>query len=274
MRRNAILATGVAAVLSVVALSGCGSEKEDPYVKQLKQEVRVYSGQIDSLHAVVEGYDARLRSIRSQLDTAHTANQQLVASLQKVTGELKEYRRLYSEQKALNTKLQGELQQVGAERDRSIARARQMKARADSLDNELYVQRSRMARLEARLEASLKREAGAQKAVSAVFIYADTKETLEKAGYLKVKQTTIITDAYTLVGFPDVKDARVKQTAVGKTLVLDGELQFLVDRHGKLKKDTAYIEERTADGRTRVTFLDNILEGQRILAVVKREKRT
>ena len=269
MTRHNILTTGVVFGLLIAVLPGCESKKEDPYVRQLEQELSVYTGQVDSLNSVLEEYTGRLREIRTQMDTAQVANKRLVAALQKVSGELKEYRRLYAEQKELNTQLRTELQQVRGERDRSLANARRLKTQVDSLDNQLYVQRSRVVRLEAQLQASLQREAEAVKALSSVFVYAGKREALEKAGYLRVKQQTIFTDSYSLIGFPDIKDNRVQRVAVGGTLTVTGQVRFLVDRHGKLKKDHAYRVLGNGGSETQLSFLETTLEGQRILAVIQ-----
>ena len=263
---------GMVVFLAVTILLGCGGPAEEsPQIKQLEQEVATYAAQLDSLNKVVDDYDARVKDLRSQLYTAQAANRTLVTALQKAGVATQEYRRLYGEQQALNKQLQGEVQKLRTERDRSIAQAQQLRNRVAGMDTELNIQRNRVARLEASLQASLKREAEAVKAVTSVFVYAGKEQSLEEQGFLQVKQTTILTNSYKVVRYPDVQDKqRVKRASVGETLTLNGHVRYLVDQHGKLKRDRSYRMERSADGKTtQITFLEPILEGQRVLAVVR-----
>ena len=209
----------ICAVL-VTALTGCESKKERAYVTQLEGEVKAYAGQLDSLNGVVGGYTSKIQELQTRLDTARTAEETVVASLQKTTTALNRYRSLHSEQEQLVAELRKELQLLRADNERSDRRVRQLRARADSLDDQLYTQRSRVDRLQSLLWASVRREAEAAKAITSVFVYAGKQGDLENAAYLKVKQTTILTDAFSLVGYPDVKGTQVKRATIGGSLVV------------------------------------------------------
>ncbi|MDA0747226.1 MAG: hypothetical protein O2954_11960 [bacterium] len=258
------------AVLTLVFMVVSCSPKEDPYVAKLEEKVQAYGGQIDSLNAVVIGFSDQLQNYRTQVDSARTANKTLVTALQKMTDSMQEYQGLYNKQVALNAELRTEVKQLRTERDRSKEHARKLESRVDSLDNELDVQRSRIARLEGQVKESARREAEAVKAITSVFVLSGTRETLEKPGYLEVKQATIFSDTYKLVNFPDVNDNRIKKVGLNEGLELDGEVRYVVDRYGKLTKGKGYQISQTGTGRSLVIFMESLLEGQRVLIVMKK----
>ena len=113
--KNVLIAVGAGAVILAIifVIALMPSEPEvDPYVVQLESEVATYTTQIDSMNTVVDGLNGRINTLRTQMDSTRTSNKVLLASLRKVANEMKEYRRLYGEQKKANERLITELKQT------------------------------------------------------------------------------------------------------------------------------------------------------------------
>ena len=274
-----ILIIGVVAVVLAVLLLVAFLPKEpeiDPHVVELEQQVSGYTAQIDSLNAVVDGLNGRLDGIRSQMDSVRASNRTFLASLHRVTNEMKEYRRLYREQQTLNRKLAQELRQVRVEKKRAITEAEGLKSEVDSLNNALYEKTVRLVRLEASLEQAVKQTESLEAAVRAVLVYSGTEDELKQAGYLKTGRSVIFRKSYRAIGFPDVVNGEtggaVFRASLGDPLVLQGTLSALADRHGKLGKGKEYRLQKGPPGQTVVTFIDSTLQGQRILAILKKSK--
>lgn len=141
--------------------------------------------------------------------------------------------------------------------------------KVDSLDALLVVERNRIARIEWSLRNALDRESLAQKAIHEVFVYSGTLKELQKGGYLEVRDQTLFTSTYKLIGFPPVASKHVKRVAIGDNLVFDGDVRFVVDRHGKLKPGKAYKSWRQVSGKFYLKFEEDIMKGQRVLVVLE-----
>lgn len=281
-KRNIIIIVGVAAVALAVILYAVmpKTPEVDPVVVQMEQEIAMYTGQVDSLTNVVNGLNGRIDMIRTQLDTAQTSNRTLVSALQRVTGELKEYQKLYSEQRELNRKLSNEIQQVRAEKDiavadkeKALAQVASMKTQMDSISNELYTKTVRIGRLESNLETALKQVEEMKETMTSVLVYAGTEDALKQAGYLKAWRPALFSKDYRILSFPETSGGDlpkgVYRIALNAPLTLDGELEALADRHGKLDKGKEY-ELQKSQNQFQITFTDPTLRGQNILAVLKK----
>ena len=267
----AILAKVVIIIAGLIYLGIRETSDTADKVAQFEQDVRMYTAQVDSLNRVVISLEDRINDVRAQLDSARSSNQTVVAALQRVTGELKEYRRIAEKQKERNGQLVAELGKVKEERDRSIEHAREMKTQVDSLNVTLYEQSLRLVRLEARMREQMEEHRAATEALSGVLVHTGTVDELVEAGYLKVKDTSIFTKNYYLVGFPGQvvgPGSPVEQVAINAAFPLPGELEVVADRHGKLKEGREYTREQS-DGHDIVTFTDSTLFGQRLLVVLK-----
>lgn len=278
-KKKTILIVGAVAVVVIVILLIAFMPREpqvDPYVVQLEGEVAAYTGQIDSLNMVVDGLNGRFDAIRAQMDSAQASNRILLASLQRVTNEVKEYRRLYSKQKALNQKLVAELQQARSEKDEAIGQIKSLKTEVDGLNDQLYTKTIRLVRLESSLEEAMEEKKQWKEAATTVLVYAGTEDELKQDGYLKAWRPAIFSKDYKTIGFPDVMDEKNKNVVLriplGETYAIPGELQAVADRHGKLDKGKEYEISEGPPGQTLITFVDPTLQGQRILAVLKKQK--
>jgi hypothetical protein len=276
--KKIILIVGAVTVIVAIILLIAFLPKEpevDPYVVQLEQEKVAYTAQVDSLVAVVDGLNGRLDNIRAQMDSARAANRTLIASLHRVANQMKEFQRLYQEQQALSKKLVTELKQVKQEKERATTQARMMKIEVDSLNGELYEKTIRLVRLESSLEEAVQQAKAMKETATSVLVYVGTEEELKQAGYLKTGRS-FFRKSFRAIGFPDVLDEQnrnaILRVSLGQTLPLQGELDALTDRHGKLGKGDEYEISKGPPGQTLITFIDPTLQGQRILAVLKKKK--
>jgi hypothetical protein len=271
--KNVLIAVGagalILAIVFVIAL--IPSEPEvDPYVVQLESEVATYTSQIDSMNNVVDGLNGRINTLRTQMDSARASNKVLLASLRKVTNEMKEYRRLYGEQKRANEKLIIELKQVRAGKEATVVEVKELKGEVDSLNSALYTKTVRLVRLESSLGEALEEKKILEETATSVLVVTGTEEYLKSKGYLHTWRPAIFSKNYKVVDFPDILESNlIKRISLGETLALQGELQAICDRHGKMEKDKEYEVSNGPAGQSLITFIDDTLQGQRILAVFK-----
>jgi predicted nucleic acid-binding Zn-ribbon protein len=272
--RNIIAIVGAAAVVLVIIFYIALTPREpevDPYVVKLEQDVGKYTGQIDSLNSVVDTLNSRLDVIRSQMDSSQAANQTLLASLHRVANEMREYQRLYKEQQSAHARLRQEISQVREEKQHALVEVRSLKGEVDSLNHQLYEKTVRLVRLESNLEAAVTRSKQIEETVSSVLVLIGTEDELKRKGYLDTGRNIVFRKHFKVVGFPDVTESGgdVLRVPVGETLPLSGKLDVLCDRHGKLGEGDEYEKSEGPGGQSIVTFVDQTLMGQRILAVLK-----
>ena len=273
--KKVLVAVGIGAViLAIVFVIALLPDEPvvDPYVVELESEVATYTAQIDSMDNVVIGMNDRINTLRTQMDSARTSNKVLLSSLRKVTNEMKEYRRLYGEQKRANERLVNELKQVRAEREQSTEEVRTLKYEVDSLNTALYSKTVRLVRLESSLEQALEEKRLLSETATSVLVIQGTEDDLKQSGYLKTSRS-FFRKKFRVESFPDVLEGdrrdEVMRISLGETLALNGELEALCDRHGKLEKGKEYEVSKGPPGQSLITFIDDTLQGQRILAVVK-----
>lgn len=276
--KKPIVIVGIVAVaiaIGALVMMQPAPQQENPMVAQLQQEAERYATQIDSMNTEIDNFNQRIDAIRAQRDSSQKSNQILVASLQKVTSELKEYQKLYSEQRALNQKLQTQLAQAEADKADMAESLESLRSEMAKKDEELLDREIRIQRLEASLQASqqreqdaVKREEKAVKMVSQVFVHTGKQKALEQSGYLQVRPKTIFTNSYKVVKFPDEMSQQVIKADIGGGLLVHGKVNFLADRHGKLKRGREYDLNDKGDDNYEIIFKEPTLEGQRILVVM------
>lgn len=271
--KNVLIGVGAGAIILAIVfvIALMPSEPEvDPYVVQLESEVATYTSQIDSMNNVVDGLNGRINTLRTQMDSSRASNQVLLSSLRKVTNEMKEYRRLYSEQKKANERLISELKQARAENESAAIEVKGLKTEVDSLNNALYTKTVRLVRLESSLEEAMEEKKALEETATSVLVVTGTEDGLKAKGYLKAWRAAIFSKNYRVINFPDVLDSNIiKRISLGETLALMGELEAICDRHGKLEKGKEYEVSKGPGGQSLITFIDDTLQGQRILAVLK-----
>lgn len=140
----------------------------------------------------------------------------------------------------------------------------------DSLNNALYTKTVRLVRLESSLEEAMEEKRTLEETATAVLVITGTEDELKEKGYLKTWRAAIFSKNYKVINFPDVLESnRIKRISLGETLALAGELQAICDRHGKMERGKEYEVSKGPAGQSLVTFIDDTLQGQRILAVFK-----
>ena len=271
--KNVLIAVGagavILAIIFVIALMPSEPE-DDPYVVQLESEVATYTTQIDSMNPVVDGLNGRINTLRTQMDSTRTSNKVLLASLRKVANEMKEYRRLYGEQKKANERLITELKQVRAEKETATEEMKGLRTEVNSLNNALHAKTVRLVRLESSLEEALEEKKALEETATSVLVITGTEDELKEKGYLKTWRAAIFSKNYRVIDYPDVLESnQIKRISLDETLALAGELQAICDRHGKMEKGKEYEVSKGPGGQSLITFIDDTLQGQRVLAVFK-----
>ena len=271
--KNVLIGVGAGAIILAIVfvIALMPNEPEvDPYVVQLESEVATYTSQIDSMNNVVDGLNGRINTLRTQMDSSRASNQVLLSSLRKVTNEMKEYRRLYSEQKKANERLISELKQAREDNESAAIEVQGLKTEVDSLNNALYTKTVRLVRLESGLEEALEEKKALEETATSVLVVTGTADDLKTKGYLKTWRAAIFSKNYRVIDFPDVLDSNlIKRISLGETLALMGELEAICDRHGKMEKGKEYEVSKGPGGQSLITFIDDTLRGQRVLAVLK-----
>ena len=271
--KNVLIGVGAGAIILAIVfvIALMPNEPEvDPYVVQLESEVATYTSQIDSMNNVVDGLNGRINTLRTQMDSSRASNQVLLSSLRKVTNEMKEYRRLYSEQKKANEILISELKQAREDNESAAIDVQGLKTEVDSLNNALYTKTVRLVRLESGLEEALEEKKALEETATSVLVVTGTADDLKTKGYLKTWRAAIFSKNYRVIDFPDVLDSNlIKRISLGETLALMGELEAICDRHGKMEKGKEYEVSKGPGGQSLITFIDDTLRGQRVLAVLK-----
>ena len=270
--RNITVIVIVAAVISALVYLALREQSDtEARAAQFEQDAKMAAAQADSLNTVIVALNERIDAVGTRYDSSQAANRRIVAALQRVGGELKEYRRIAEEQLERNKELVAEVGKLKVERDRSMEVAQEMKARVDSLNAAMHEQSQRLAMLEARMQDEIGQREEATRALSSLLVHIAPLDELVDAGYLKVKDTSIFTKNYYVIGFPEQvvgEESPVVKVAVGSPLLLSGELKVIAHTHGKLKNGREYTREK-GDGQEMITFTDSTLVGQRLLVVMK-----
>jgi len=74
---------------------------------------------------------------------------------------------------------------------------------------------------------------------------------------------------YKLIGFPPITDERVEWVAIHGDLAVDGNVQFVIDRHGKLRWGKSYRSWAQPTDKSILKFEEATMQGQRVLVVPK-----
>ena len=270
MDRQKIIIVGILAVLVaalIIVAVRPEKEKVNPHAK-LEQEVATYAAQVDSMNVVMMELNNRVNVVSAQKDSGQAANKVLAVALRNIKSELTEYQDMYKKERALRRKLQTELAQAKAKNVEKDQKIDQMKAEMARQSTEIIDQTARIKRLQASIEDLREQKQEAIETVSKVFAYTGTRDELKNAGYLEVKDQAIIGNSYKLIGFPDEMDNRVIKTPVGSGFIVNGMIDFLADRDGKLKKGKEY-ELEDDDHSVKLTFTESMRRGHRILVVLK-----
>ena len=265
------------ALLTVALLASCGPSEEEIMLGELQEELVMATTTIDSLNYTVESANLLIDEMRVRVDSLQRVDTALLESVQLLNKEVKNWRTLAAQRQVQNEKLTQEIERMKREKQvdqRSIARLR---SQSDSLNTALLDvhtsirrQEGHIHRLEEQLTETTEDRDQLRMAETSVRVYAASEKFLKDGGYLESGRSLgrAFRKSYRLVKKLDPTDPTVQLVPIAEALLLDGELNALVDRYGKLKQGEVY-EARKVDGKTEVTFVDDMLGGVDVLAIMK-----
>ena len=273
--RRAHLPTAAFA-LGILLLS-CGPSEEEIMLAEFQEDLKIANAAIDSLTYSVESSNATINAMRSLVDSLQHVDAKLLESVQRLNKEVKKWRTLASEQKRKNEQLTVEVERMKREKradQRTIARLR---SEADSLNTAVLEahtgirrQEDHIHRIESDLASAQDDADQLRQAQTSVRLYVATEDFLKENGYLKAsrKLGRAFRKSYALVKKLDPTDPKVMLVPIGEPLFLEGKIDALVDRFGKLKD--GYKKTRDKDrGGDEITFTDDMLGGIDVLAIMK-----
>jgi len=267
----------LALLLAFIGLFSCGPSEEELMLAQLQEELTGANGTIDSLNYTIESSNLLIDEMRARVDSLQHVDAKLLASVQRLNQEVKEWRAVAAEQTRINKQLTAEIERVKREKQadqRTIARLR---SQADSLNTTLLDaltdarrKEDRIRRMEVEIGQTRDDLVQMRQAETSVRVYAATEAFLEESGYLKTSRSVgrVFRKSYQLVQRLEPTDSRVQLAAIGQPLRLEGRLKAIVDRYGKLKKGDDYKVSKS-DGGVEITFVEEMLAGVDVVAVME-----
>lgn len=269
----------LAFALAALALAACGPSEEELRLAALQDELTVANATIDSLNYTVEKSNLLLDEMRARVDSLQHVDQTLLASVHRLNNEVKHWRELAGEHQRMNEQLAEEIERLRREKQgdqRTIARLR---SEADSINSALLAahtsirrQEDHLKRMEQELGQSRDEVAMLRQAETSVRVYAATEAFLRDNGYLATDRIfgRAFKKSYRLIKRLDTADPKVQLAPIGASILVAGQVEALVDRFGELKRGESYNSARAeGDGGLSLTFVDELLAGADVLAVLK-----
>lgn len=267
-----------ALILVPLFLAACGPSEEELRLAALQEDLTVANTTIDSLNYTIESSNLLIDEMRARVDSLQHVDQTLLASVQRLNNEVKHWRELASEQKAMNQELTQEIERLRRDKQGDQRTISRLTSEADSINSALLAahtsirrQEDHIKRLDAELGKARDEVAMLRQAETSVRIYAATEAYLQENGYLETDRIfgRAFKKAYKLVKRLDPSDPRVQLAAIGESVLVSGEVDALVDRFGELKRGDTYKSQKAEGGGMSVTFVDDLLAGTDVLAVIK-----
>ncbi|MFH1570560.1 MAG: hypothetical protein ABIL09_21400 [Gemmatimonadota bacterium] len=279
MSLRLLTAQALKAALAVALLSlpACGPSEEEVLLAQFQEDLAVANTTIDSLNYTVESSNLLIDEMRARVDSLQHVDAKLLASVQRLNQEVKEWRELAAEQKRQNNQLNTEIERMKREKQTDQRTIAALRSQSDSLNTSLLQAHTNIRRQEdhiRRMEVDLGQARDdltqMRLAESSVRVYAATEAFLDESGYLESSRGMgrAFRKSYKLVQRLEPTDSRVQLAAIGQPLRLEGKLKTIVDRYGELKKGDAYSVKK-GDGGVEITFKDEMLAGVDVLAVME-----
>lgn len=264
--------------LTVAALlAGCGPSEEELRLAELQQDLTVANATIDSLNYSVESSNLLIDEMRAHVDSLQSVDQKLLESVQRLNREVKQWRELASEHKLKNELLGQEIERLKRDKQadrRTIARLRSEAdvANATLLEAHASIRRQEdhVRRMELELGKAREEVASLRQAETSVHLYAASESFLKENGFLSTDRIfgRAFVKSYKMVKRLDTSDPRVRLVPIQEAVRLEGSVEALVDRFGELKVGDAY-KSHKAEGGVEITFVDDLLGGADVLAVLK-----
>ena len=268
----------VMALLLVAGLLSCGPDEEAILLAELQEDLGQASAAIDSLNYQVDSVNLLLDDARAQADSLQHVGEDLLASVQSLSAQVRKFKGLYQQKVIENQKLAAEVEKLKLEKQVNQQAIAQLRSRSDSLNSALLDahtsirrQSDHIRQLEVDVAQAQDDVEQLRRAQIEVRLLAATEDFLKENGYLETSRPfgrAFLSKSYKLVRKLDPSDPRVRSVPIGELQALDGKLQALVDRYGKLSEGDDY-EETKAEGVVSVRFTNEMLGGAGVLAVLK-----
>jgi hypothetical protein len=265
---------GVAASIGLIA---CGPSEDELALAQLDKDMATANAAIDSLNYTVESSNLLIDGLRAQVDSTSHVNEQLLVNVQKLSREVREYRQMAAEYKQSNQKLTDEIRRLQVEKQADRQTIATMRSEADSLagamldaHTSIRRQSDQIREMEVELAQTRDEVADLRKADQGVSVFIGSESFLKENGYLKVNRSLgrALRKVFHLTKTLNPGDPDVQLVGIGDSIVITGNLDVIVDRYGKLDKGDDYSVQKEG-GQTTVTFLNQMLGGVDVVAVLK-----
>jgi hypothetical protein len=273
-RKSTLWLVGLAISIGFIS---CGPSEEDLALIQLEKDMAAANAVIDSLNYTVESSNLLIDGLRAQVDSTQHVNDTLLASVQKLHKEVREWRQLATEYKQNNRRLKTEIQQLKVDKQADRQAIARMRAEADSLTTAMLEahtsirrQSDQIREMEVDLAQARDATADLRKAEKGITLFIGSESFLKENGYLAVNRSLgrALRKVFRLTKTLEPSDPDVRLVEIGESLVISGKVDVVVDRYGKLDKGDDY-EVQTEGGRATVTFINEMLGGVDVVVVLK-----
>jgi len=260
-----------------VGLVACGPSKEELALAQLQKDMAAANAVIDSLNYTVESSNLLIDNMRAQVDSTQQVNDKLLASVEKLSKEVRRWRQLATEYKQNNEKITAEIERLKVARQADQQTIARMRVESDSLavalldaHTSIRRQSDRIRQMEVQLAQAQDEAATLRKAEQGVTLFVGSEAFLKENGYLSRNRSLgrALRKVFHLKKKLTPGDAGVRLVALGEPISIDGKLDGVVDRYGKLKKGDDYRVE-SQDGHVNITFVNELLGGSDVVVVLK-----
>jgi gas vesicle protein len=270
LRRLALFCT-------VLTIASCANEEQEQMLAQLQTDLTSANAAIDSLTYTLDDSNLLLDALRAKADSAQSVNEKLIRDVQGLNKSLREFRNLAEQRKVQNDRLQAEIRRMKEDKQADSRTIAGLRGQADSLNTVLLEahtsirrQSDHIRQLEIDLAQTQDQVSTLIAAQRSVRLYAAGEKFLEENGYLDTSRPfgRAFRKQYRLIKKVDPEDPAVVLAPVGTEIVVEGKVKVMVDRYGTLKKGDDYTQS-TAEGQTTITFLNELITGTEVLAVVE-----
>ena len=267
-------------LISLTLLAGllsCGPSEEELMVTQFQEDLQLANAAIDSLHYTIESSNLLIDELRTHVDSTQHVNEQLLASVQKLSREVREWRQLATQYRQNNERLTAEIETLKTEKLADQQTIATLRSQADSLGAALLESHTSIRRqsdqlrtMEIALAQTKDQVEELQKARSAVNLLVATEDFLKDNGYLDTSRPLgrAFRKDYQLIKRFTPDDPAVRLVEIGESILLDGKLNTIVDRYGKLKAGDDY-KVQPEGNQVVVTFVNDLLGGVDLLAIIE-----
>ena len=270
LRRLVLLCT-------VLFITSCANEEQEQMLAQLQTDLTSANAAIDSLTYTLDDSNLLLDALRAKADSAQSVNEKLIRDVQGLNKSLREFRNLAEQRKVQNDRLQAEIRRMKEDKQADSRTIAGLRGQADSLNSVLLEthtsirrQSDHIRQLEMDLAKTQDQVSTLKAAQHSVRLYAAGEKFLEENGYIDTSRPfgRAFRKQYKLVKKVDLEDPAVVLAPLGNGIVIEGKVKVLVDRYGTLKKGDDYTQSM-ADGQTTITFLNELITGTDVLAVLE-----